>query len=137
MSNWALELQCFDIARVWIRGEANILGDAPSRAPWENAFAKFLPIPDSFVRQVINAMYKEPEALALLVEERSRVLDEDGQQAKEFQEQYGIWKEFDGRSEEVLTPPVRGPAAEDGYVTPMFAGGTVTPTSVTTSWQSV
>jgi hypothetical protein len=35
MSNWALELQQFDIVRVWIRGEANILADAPSRAPWE------------------------------------------------------------------------------------------------------
>ena len=35
MSNWALDLQHFDLDRVWIRGEANILGDAPSRAPWE------------------------------------------------------------------------------------------------------
>ena len=127
MSNWALELQCFDIARVWIRGEANILGDAPSRAPWENAFAKFLPIPDGPVRQVINAMYKEPEALDLLVEERSRILDEEGVLAKEFQEKYGIWKEFEGRSEEILAPPVRGPAAEDGYVTPAFADGVSTP----------
>ena len=39
MSNGALELQCFDIVRVWIRGEANILADAPSRAPWESALA--------------------------------------------------------------------------------------------------
>ncbi|MCP4193147.1 MAG: hypothetical protein GY768_21255, partial [Planctomycetaceae bacterium] len=31
LSNWALELQHFDIVRVWIRGEANILADAPSR----------------------------------------------------------------------------------------------------------
>ena len=30
MSNWALELQGFDIIRIWIRGEANILSDAPS-----------------------------------------------------------------------------------------------------------
>ena len=33
MSNWTLALQCYDLVRVWIRGEANILGDAPSRAP--------------------------------------------------------------------------------------------------------
>ena len=47
MSNWALELQQFDIVRVWIRGEANILGDAPSRAPWESELAGHLPIPDN------------------------------------------------------------------------------------------
>ena len=28
-----LELQQYNISRVWIRGEANILADAPSRAP--------------------------------------------------------------------------------------------------------
>ena len=33
VSNWALELQHFNIHRQWIRGEANILSDAPSRAP--------------------------------------------------------------------------------------------------------
>ena len=39
MSNWALELQQFDILRIWIRGEANILGDTPNRAPWEQKLA--------------------------------------------------------------------------------------------------
>ena len=33
MSNWALELQQFNIERIWIRGEANRIADAPSRAP--------------------------------------------------------------------------------------------------------
>jgi len=51
MSNWALELQSFGIVRVWIRGEANILADAPSRAPWEARLAQFLPIPDMPVRE--------------------------------------------------------------------------------------
>ena len=37
VSNWALELQSFNIVRIWIRGQANILVDAPSRAPWECA----------------------------------------------------------------------------------------------------
>ena len=50
MSNWALELQQFDIERIWIRGEANVLADAPSRAPWEEPIAQFLPIPDMPVR---------------------------------------------------------------------------------------
>ena len=43
LSNWALELQQYDIVRVWIRGEANILADAPSRAPWEAEMARNLP----------------------------------------------------------------------------------------------
>ena len=57
MSNWALELQQFNIARVWIRGEANILADAPSRAPWEAEMAKHLPIPDLPLRELIRQMY--------------------------------------------------------------------------------
>ena len=39
MCNWALELQQFNIERVWIRGEANILADAPSRALWDMRLA--------------------------------------------------------------------------------------------------
>ena len=54
MSNWALELQQFNIIRVWIRGEANILADAPSRAPWEAATARHLPIPDLPLREIIK-----------------------------------------------------------------------------------
>ena len=60
MSNWALELQGFNLVRVWIRGEANILGDAPSRAPWENALADQLPIPDAPLREIIAKIYKQP-----------------------------------------------------------------------------
>ena len=59
VSNWALELQCFNIVRIWIRGEANILSDAPSRAPWENELAKHLVIPDDPVRQLIKDLYGE------------------------------------------------------------------------------
>ena len=59
VSNWALELQCFNIVRIWIRGEANILSDAPSRAPWENELAKHLVIPDDPVRKLIRDMYGE------------------------------------------------------------------------------
>ena len=66
MSNWALELQGFDIIRVWIRGEANILADAPSRAPWDNELARNMPIPDMPVRELVNMMYKAPEELELL-----------------------------------------------------------------------
>ena len=63
VSNWALELQCFNIVRVWIRGEANILSDVPSRAPWENELAKHLPIPCDPILQLIEAFYQEDDAL--------------------------------------------------------------------------
>ena len=74
MSNWALELQGFDIVRVWIRGEANILSDAPSRAPWESALARHLPIPDMPVRELVRKMHREPDGLDLLVLERKVVM---------------------------------------------------------------
>ena len=74
MSNWALELQQFDIVRVWIRGEANILADAPSRAPWESALAQHLPIPDMPVRDLVRMMYQDPDGCELLVEERREKL---------------------------------------------------------------
>ena len=57
MSNWALELQQFNIIRVWIRGEANILADAPSRAPWSAEMARHLPIPDLPLREIIKQMF--------------------------------------------------------------------------------
>ena len=49
------------------------------------------------MRQVINAIDKDPDALELLVEERSRTLDENGALAKEFQMLHGNWKDFEGR----------------------------------------
>ena len=77
MSNWALELQGFDIVRIWIRGEANILADAPSRAPWESALAQYMPIPDQPVRQIVKQIYQDPDALVPLLEERAKVINPD------------------------------------------------------------
>ena len=77
MSNWALELQQFNIVRVWIRGEANILGDAPSRAPWETQLARNLPIPDLPLRQIIQTMYRSPEALEKMVQEKKKMQNLD------------------------------------------------------------
>ena len=57
MSNWALDLQWYDLVRVWIRGEANILGDAPGRAPWKTELAQHLPSPDKPVRELVHQMY--------------------------------------------------------------------------------
>ena len=78
MSNWALELQQFDLVRVWIRGEANILGDAPSRAPWEHQLAQHLPIPDMPVRELVNRLYRDPDSVEVLVAARkTQVLGEE------------------------------------------------------------
>ena len=78
MSNWALDLQWYHLVRVWIRGEANILGDAPSRAPWEAELAKFLPIPDKPVRELVNLMYKSPGAMDVLVQSRKKEMLGEG-----------------------------------------------------------
>ena len=69
MLNWALELQHFNIVKVWIRGEANILADAPSRAPWESELMEHLPLADMPLRELIRRMYKEPELLSTMVKE--------------------------------------------------------------------
>ena len=79
MSNWALELQQFDIGRIWIRGEANVLADAPSRAPWEEPLAQFLPIPDMPVRHLVRRMYQDPDDLEDLVSRRRQVLVGDAE----------------------------------------------------------
>ena len=77
MSNWALELQQYNIVRSWIRGEANILADAPSRAPWEAALARHLPIPDLPLRELIRKMYASPDAWAQLVHKRTQDINLD------------------------------------------------------------
>jgi len=69
MLNWALELQHFNIVKVWIRGEANILADAPSRAPWESELMEHLPLADLPLRELINKMYREPATFETLVQE--------------------------------------------------------------------
>ena len=83
MSNWALELQQFNIVRVWIPGEANILGDAPSRAPRETQLARNLPISDLPLRQIIQTMYRSPEALEKMVQEKKKMQNLDEWQAIE------------------------------------------------------
>ena len=103
MSNWALELQQFDLVRVWIRGEANILGDAPSRAPWEHLLAQHLPIPDLPVRDLVNRLYRDPESVELLVAARKVELTGDAP-----------WVPIADATLDAVTQP--------GYVTPEFGG---------------
>ena len=66
MSNWVLDLSMYDLNRVWIRGEANILADAPSRNPVENDIVRNLPLPDITIREFIRKMYMDPEDLQRL-----------------------------------------------------------------------
>ena len=79
MFNRALELQQFDIERIWIRGEANVLADALSRAPWEEPLAQFLPIPDMPVRDLVRKMYQDPDEIEDLVSGRNKVLVGDAE----------------------------------------------------------
>ena len=74
VSTWALELQQFDVVRVWIRGEANILADAPSRAPVDLKGVAELPVPVGPVRQLIQQLYWSPEEFGRECERRYDVL---------------------------------------------------------------
>ena len=56
MAGWALELQQYNVVRVWLRGESNILGDAPSRAPWQAILVNQLPVPDMPVRELVLSL---------------------------------------------------------------------------------
>ena len=46
--------------KVWLRGEADILADAPSRAPWESKLMENLPLADLPLRESIQEMYRQP-----------------------------------------------------------------------------
>ena len=124
MSNWALELQGFGIMRIRIRGEANILADAPSRAPWENALARNLPIPDMPIRDLIRKMYQDPDGLEVIVEDRKKELLGDEQAWEPLDESL---EPAGGYAWEPETVPVDHHGAprldslhEDGYTTPKF-----------------
>ena len=144
MSNWALELQQFDIIRVWIRGEANILADAPSRAPWEAAMARHLPIPDLPLRDLIRKMFVSPEVWDRMVKDKAKKLNLDEWQEMEAKLHPGgewispetapVWKErkaaaegeSEGRRAQALgppkfsAPPIPPPTPDFGARTPTF-----------------
>ena len=116
MSKWALELQGFDVIRVWIRGEANILADAPSRAPWESALAMHLPIPDMPVRDLVAAMYKSPEQLTVWVQDRKEQMLGPSPEWRPIPVSAPRDQDVPAVLED--DPKVRGPAAAVGYETP-------------------
>ena len=114
MPNWALELQQFDIERIWIRGEANILADAPSRAPWDDRLAQFLPIPDMPVRDLVVKMYQDPDEVEDLVSRRRKVLTQD----KEWEP---------APASEPVKVPLLDSVQDWGYETPGFGKAPGTP----------
>ena len=120
VTNWALELQCFNIVRVWIRGEANILSDAPSRAPWECALARHLPIGDAPVRQLIRDLYRHPEKIDQQIEKVIEELHLDEFKPLDPQSQK------DG-SGPVVTDIQDVPADGSGRRTPTFGVNVVKP----------
>ena len=112
MSNWALELQQFDVVRVWIRGEANVLSDAPSRAPWDSELVKHLSVPcDRPLRDLISMMFTAPKEFEELVETRNdEVLGKDQQ-----------WQPLNqGAPSDLSHQAVVGSDDELAYQTPRF-----------------
>ena len=111
VSNWALELQQFNLERNWIRGEANILADAPSRAPVDT-LKRWLPIPTGPVMDIIRRMYGGFEDL-----------EKDVQQ---LGEPLGEWTPMETTQHEVLAQdtltrePEWADAEPSGVRTPQF-----------------
>ena len=114
MSNWALELQQFNIERIWIRGEANILADAPSWAPWEEMLAQFLPIPDMPLRDLTIKLYQVPEEVDDSVSRRRQTLTGDKP-----------WTALPGQK--ALQGPFLDQARQGELPTPDFGSGARTP----------
>ena len=59
-----IELEPLGIERVYLAGDANILGDAPSRAPADRALARNLPVPLGAIRDTIHRMFWAPDEVA-------------------------------------------------------------------------
>ena len=53
-----------DLEKVYLAGEWNILGDAPSRAPVDREVARNLPVPLGPIRRFVHRMFLAPEELA-------------------------------------------------------------------------
>ena len=56
-----IELEPLGIERVYIAGEDNILGDAPSRAPADREVARNLAAPLAPIKEIIHRMFWAPD----------------------------------------------------------------------------
>ena len=59
---WALEVEELSgrLVKVWIKGQDNILGDAPSRNVKDRDKVKYLPVPGGPTKKCIEAMFRDP-----------------------------------------------------------------------------
>ena len=57
-------MEILNMERVYIAGEDNILGDAPSRAPADRAVARNLAIPLAPIKRTMHRMFWAPDELA-------------------------------------------------------------------------
>ena len=69
-----IELEPLGIERVYIAGEDNILGDAPSRAPADREVARNLAVPLAPIKETIHRMFWAPDELAGDTRERLKQL---------------------------------------------------------------
>ena len=69
-----IELEPLGIERVYIAGEDNILGDAPSRAPADREVARNLAVPLAPIKEMIHRMFWAPDEVAGDTRERLRQL---------------------------------------------------------------
>ena len=75
--NWVADCQhiLFTVVRIWIDGKNNILADAGSRASWENALVKHMPIPNQPILETIRLFFRHPNELEEAVEVRRKEMD--------------------------------------------------------------
>ena len=71
----AVELDELDIERVYLAGEWNVLGDAPSRAPIDREIARNLPVPLGPIRDFVRKMFWVPDEIEGDTKKRVEDLD--------------------------------------------------------------
>ena len=60
----AIDVDSLDVERIYLAGELNVLGDAPSRAPIDREIARQLPTPLEPIRKFIQQMFWAPDEVA-------------------------------------------------------------------------
>ena len=58
------------VPRLWLAGEHNILADAPSRAPADQALAEHLPPPNLPIGQIIHHFWYNPQKFDQMLADR-------------------------------------------------------------------
>ena len=64
------------VTKVWLKGDANILGDAPSRNPKDRDKIKHLAVPGSPIKRCIQTMFAPPITDAVELAEMARIFND-------------------------------------------------------------